>query len=738
MNELKKITKSIDLSGFSILTDTGFEKIEKLHETIPYEVYQLNLSDGKILKCADNHIVFFLDDMEEVFVKDLCVGNKICAITDSILGEIEVVELANLEYKEVMYDFELSKGSNHRYYTNGILSHNTAVIEGLAIKIFKKETEVWLLNKRIVEINMTSMVSGTKYRGEFEQRMEDLIKEIEDNPEIIIFIDEIHNLIGAGGASGSMDAANIIKPALTKGLLKCIGATTLEEYKKHIENEGAFERRFQKVYINEPSKEEIELLLNDIKIKYEEYHGVTYSEEVIKECVNFADKYITYRKFPDKAIDLMDEVGARVKLKNVAVPASFKELETTLKETKIKKLEASTNQNFEEAAKHRDEEKSILLELEKERIAWENEIKKHKIKVKIEDVAYIISSHTGIPVNKLTDSENKKLLDISTYLKERIIGQDEAVQKVEEAMQRSRLGLQDPCRPLASFLFLGPTGVGKTMMAKLLASHLFNTTDSFIRIDMSEYEEKHSVSKLIGSPPGYIGHDDKGQLTEKVKNRPYSLILFDEIEKAHVDVFNVFLQVLDEGKLTDSTGSEINFKNTIIIMTSNIGTRNILEENTLGFGVRTDTLKADKKVVFKELEKHFKPEFLNRIDEKIVFNALGREQIEAIAQLEMDAMLSRIKEKGYNITATKEVILNIATVGYEKKYGARPIKRAISERIGNLISKAVLKGEIVTGVEFSLILEGEEIKIHLDKPAMLAPVAEQIKKPRKNARNKSE
>jgi len=587
----------------------------------------------------------------------------------------------------------------------------TAVIEGLATKIFKKETEVWLLNKRIVEINMASMVSGTKYRGEFEQRMEDLIKEIEENPEIIIFIDEIHNLIGAGGASGSMDAANIIKPALTKGLLKCIGATTLEEYKKYIEGEGAFERRFQKVYVNEPSKEETEFLLNDIKNRYEDYHGVLYSNEVVRECVNFADKYITYRKFPDKAIDLMDEVGARVKLKNVAIPASFKELETILEETKIKKIEASKSQNFEEAAKHRDEEKRILLNLEKEKVEWENEIKKHKIKVNIEDVAYIISSHTGIPVNKLTDSENKRLLDISTYLKERIIGQDEAVQKVEEAMQRSRLGLQDPSRPLASFLFLGPTGVGKTMMAKLLAIHLFNTSDSFIRIDMSEYEEKHSVSKLIGSPPGYIGHDDKGQLTEKVKNRPYSLILFDEIEKAHVDVFNVFLQVLDEGKLTDSTGSEINFKNTIIIMTSNIGTRSLLEENTLGFGIKTDTIKDDKKLVFKELEKHFKPEFLNRIDEKVVFNPLGREQVEIIAQLEMNEMLSRIKEKGYDITVNKDVVLNIATVGYEKKYGARPIKRAISERVGNLISKAVLKNEIVLNKKYELILKNGEIII---------------------------
>jgi len=605
----------------------------------------------------------------------------------------------------------------------------TAVVEGLAIKIYKKETEVWLLNKRIVEINMTSMVSGTKYRGEFEQRMEDLIKEIEESTDLIVFIDEIHNVVGAGGASGSMDAANIIKPALSKGLMKCIGATTFEDYKKHIESEGAFERRFQKIYINEPTKIETEILLNNVKGKYEEFHGVEYSVEVIKECVDYADKYITYRKFPDKAIDLLDEVGARVKLKNSSTSDKLKDLQVKLEDVSEKKRIAALKQSFEDAARHRDNEKVIIKEIEAEKLRLEMEAREKKIKVQVEDFAYIISSHTGIPVNKLTDSENEKLLSISSYLKEQIIGQDEAVQKVEEAIQRSRLGLQDPLRPLASFLFLGPTGVGKTLMAKLLASHLFHTNDSFIRIDMSEYEEKHSVSKLIGSPPGYIGYDNKGQLTEKVKNRPYSLILFDEIEKAHQDVFNVFLQVLDEGKLTDSTGSEINFKNTIIIMTSNIGTRNILEENTLGFGTQTDTLKNDKKLVFKELEKQFKPEFLNRIDEKIVFNPLGREQIDVIAQIEVNEILSRIKEKGYEITAEKEVVQNIATVGYDKKYGARPIKRAVSERIGNLISKAVLKGDLVLKEQYNLVLENEEIVIRSS--------VKKTKKEKKNAGDKS-
>lgn len=608
----------------------------------------------------------------------------------------------------------------------------TAIVEGLAIKIFNKDTEIWLLNKRVIEINMTSLVSGTKFRGEFEQRMEDLVKEIEDNQETVItFIDEIHNVIGAGGASGTMDASNIIKPALAKGTMRCIGATTFDEYKKHIESEGAFERRFQKVYVSEPTKEETEILLNKIKGKYEEFHGVEFTKETIKECVNYADKYMTYRKFPDKAIDLLDEVASRVKLGKPA-PEKFKELEIELEKINSKKNEASTKQLFEEAAKYRDKERLILQEIDKERTKWENEIKTKKTKVKSEDIAYVVSRQTGIPVEKLTVSENKKLLNISEFLKHSLVGQDEALQKVEEAIQRSRVGIQDPFRPLASFLFLGPTGVGKTLMAKLLASHLFHTNDSFIRIDMSEYGESHSASKLIGSPPGYIGHEDKGQLTEKVKNRPYSIILFDEIEKAHPDVFNIFLQILDEGKLTDSTGSEINFKNTIIIMTSNIGTRNILEENLLGFGTRTNTLKNDKNLVFKELEKTFKPEFLNRIDEKIVFNPLGKEQIAIVAQIEIDAMIARIKKRGYNIEVSKEVVQNIVSTGYDKKYGARPIKRAISEQIGNLIAKAMLNGEIALGLKYNINLDSGKIIICNDvvSEEILSDNVEKIKKTR--------
>lgn len=599
----------------------------------------------------------------------------------------------------------------------------TSIVEGLANKIANKEVDMWLLNKKIIEINLTSMVSGTKYRGDFEQRMEDLLKEIEDNDDVIVFFDEIHNIIGAGGTSGSMDAANIIKPFLSSGNMKCIGATTLSDYKKYIESEGAFERRFQKVYINEPSKEDCIFILNKIKDKYEDYHTVEYSSDVIERCVSFADKYITYRKFPDKAIDLLDETGAKVKLKStLIVPERIKDLEKELQEKIQSKKKASAEQDFECAAKFRDEEKKLIESLKIERTKWEEETKKIKSKVTIEDVADIVCMHTGIPVNKLTDSDNKKLINLSNFLKENIIGQDESIKKISETLQRSRLGLQDPTKPMASFLFLGPTGVGKTLMAKLIALQLFNANDSFVRLDMSEYGEKHSVSRLIGSPPGYVGHEEKGQLTERVKNKPYSLILLDEVEKAHPDVFNVFLQVLDEGKLTDSTGFLVDFKNTIIIMTSNLGTKDLLMGNALGFNKRTDAVENNKELVFKELEKHFRPEFLNRIDEKIVFNSLGHEQINVIAEIEIKNMLERIKEKGFDIEIGDEVAKFIAEAGYEKKYGARPIKRAVQEKVGNLIAQSILEEKLFIDKKYKLILLNNIIE---------------IKEVKKNARNKS-
>ena len=566
----------------------------------------------------------------------------------------------------------------------------TAIVEGLAMRIHNKQVDRWLYNKKIIELNITSIVSGTKFRGEFEQRMEEIIKEVQKNPDIILFIDELHNVIGAGGASGSMDAANIIKPALARGEMHCIGATTLDEYKKVIENDSALDRRFQKVYINIPSKEDTIKILQQIRPKYEDYHGVTYSDEIIEKCVELSDRYITYRNFPDKAIDLMDEVGSRVKLSNIFVSDEMKKLEANLKDAESKKKDAALSQNYEDAAKYRDLIKDINVQIEEENLTWQKKMKEMRVKVMVEDVAKIISKQTGVPLNKLTDSENDKLVNLDSYLKERVIGQDEAVMKVTDAIQRSRIGIQDPNKPIASFLFLGSTGVGKTHLAKVLSKYLFDSDDSFVRFDMSEYSEKFDITKLIGAPPGYVGHEDKGQLTEKVKTRPYCIILFDEIEKAHKDIFNIMLQILDDGKLTDSHGKEVNFKNTIIIMTSNIGTEKILTDKKLGFnfGAAPVDLITDK--VMAELKKEFKPELLNRIDEKIVFQILSVEDIYKIVDIELNNMISRIEQKGYKVTVDSSIRKFLVESGYDKDYGARPLKRAITTNIETPIAKHII------------------------------------------------
>lgn len=584
----------------------------------------------------------------------------------------------------------------------------TAIVEGLAIRIFNKQVDRWLFNKRIIELNITSVVSGTKYRGEFEQRMEEIIKEVQKNPDVILFIDEIHNVIGAGGASGSMDAANIIKPALARGEMRCIGATTLDEYKKVIENDSALDRRFQKVYINVPTKEQTLAILQQIKPKYEDYHGVVFSDEVLEKCVELSDRYITYRNFPDKAIDLMDEVGSRVKLSNVIVSEEIKKLEDELKDAMAKKTEAALTQKYEVAAKYRDLVKDINIKIEEENIKWQEKIKQMKIQVSLEDVAKIIAKQTGIPLNKLTDSENQKLIQLDTYLQDRVIGQKEAITKITDAIQRSRVGIQDPNKPIASFLFLGSTGVGKTHLAKVLSKYLFDTDDSFIRFDMSEYMEKFDITKLIGAPPGYVGHEDKGQLTEKVKNRPYCIILFDEIEKAHKDIFNVLLQVLDDGKLTDSHGKEVNFKNTIIIMTSNIGTDKILSDKKLGFNVSHSSNDSVSDKVMAELKKEFRPELLNRIDEKIVFQPLTEEDILKIVDIELGYMISRIEKKGFKINVDSSVKKFLAENGYDKDYGARPLKRAITTYIETPIAKFLLSKKTKPGTVLKLKFDDKQ------------------------------
>lgn len=706
IESLKKINSTIGIQNFSILTDTGFENVKKLHKTIPYEIYELKLVDGRVLRCADNHIVFYKDNFEEVFVKNLSSGDKILTNNDEILSETEVLFVIPTGIFEEMYDFELSDESNHRYYTNDILSHNTAIVEGLALRVANKQVDRHLFNKRIIELNFTTIVSGTKYRGEFEQRMEDILKEAKKNPEVILFIDELHNVVGAGGASGSMDASNIIKPSLARGEIKVIGATTVDEYKKIIEGDSALERRFQKVYVNIPSAEETLQILKQLREKYENYHNVTFSDEVLEKCVEFTDRYITYRNFPDKAIDALDEVGSRVKLNNSVVPDSIKKIEKELNDISEKKKDAAKGQKYEEAARFRDKEREMKAKKEEEEIKWENNLKENKIAVTVQNVAEIISSHTGIPINKLTDNENERLIKMEEHLSNVVIGQKEAVVKVCEAIQRSRLGIQDPNKPIASFLLLGSTGVGKTHLAKQLAKFMFNSEEAFIRFDMSEYMEKFNVTKLIGSPPGYVGHEDKGLLTEAVKNKPYSIILFDEIEKAHPDIFNIFLQVLDDGILTDATGREINFKNTIIIMTSNIGTDKIMSKKTLGFNITTDEHADISKMVGEELKKHLRPELINRIDEKIVFNTLSQDDIAKIVDLEINRAIDRIIAKGYDITITKSVRDFLVEIGYEKEYGARPLKRAITTHVENVIAQFILKNGL---------REGSKIKLSYDK-----------------------
>ena len=587
----------------------------------------------------------------------------------------------------------------------------TAIVEGLALRIVNKQVDRSLFNKRIVEINFTTLVAGTKYSGEFEQRMEDLLKEVKKNKDVIIFIDEIHNVVGAGGASGSMDASNIIKPALARGEIKVIGATTVDEYKKIIENDSALERRFQKVYVDIPSKEETLQIIKQLRERYEEYHNVIYSDEVLEKCVEFTDRYVNYRNFPDKAIDALDEVGSRVKLNNTPVPESIKKLEKELVIIQEQKKSAAKSQKYEDAAKFRDEEREKLAKIEEENIKWENELKNSKVVVTVQDVAEVIASYVGVPITKMTENENERLVNIKTYLEKSVIGQSEAVEKVCEAIQRSRLGIQDPNKPIASFLLLGSTGVGKTHLAKQLANFMFDSEDAFIRFDMSEYMEKFNVTKLIGSPPGYVGHEDRGLLTEAVKNKPYSILLFDEIEKAHPDIFNIFLQILDDGVLTDSTGRKINFKNTIIIMTSNIGTDKIIGKKSLGFGVKTDEHETISEIVGIELKKHLRPELINRIDEKIIFNTLSQEDISKIVEIEIKKTVDRISDKGYEIIISKNAKDYLSKIGYDKEYGARPLKRAITQNVENVIAKEILNKGLKEGVKIKLSYDKKTDKI---------------------------
>ena len=588
----------------------------------------------------------------------------------------------------------------------------TAIVDGLAMKIVSGDCPRNLVDKRIVNLDLTSVVAGTKYRGQFEERMKVIIEELHANPNIIVFIDEIHTLVGSGNSSGSMDGSNIFKPALSRGELQCIGATTLDEFRKNIEKDGALERRFQKVMV-EPSSvvETIQILMN-IREKYESFHKVIYSDEVIESCVKLADRYITDREFPDKAFDIMDEVGARMQTE-LKVPEVIEELKKKAAEIREQKVEVVKKQNYEQAAQLRDKEKKLLDKLESEKRKFEEELQKDKQKISLEDVYDVVSNMTKIPVNKMSVDDAKALINLDKELIGKVIGQDAAVVKIAKAIKRNRLGIKDPNRPIGSFVFLGSTGVGKTHLAKQLAKEMFGSEDSLIRVDMSEYQEKHTVSKLVGAPPGYVGYEEGGQLTEKVKNKPYSVILFDEVEKAHKDVFTVLLQILDDGHVTDSLGRKINFKNTLIILTSNLGVKKLQDFGT-GIGFSSSSYgneEAKKQVLMKEMKNFFSPEFLNRIDDTIVFNSLTPEDIKKITDIELKKLVVRLKDMKYTISYDETLVEYLAKVGFDELYGARPLKRAIQDKVEDLLSEEVLTGKMIEGKSYNIKVENEEIKI---------------------------
>ena len=576
----------------------------------------------------------------------------------------------------------------------------SAIAEGLAIRIVEKKVSRVLFDKRVVTLDLASIVAGTKYRGQFEERMKAILNELSKNPNIILFIDEIHTIVGAGGATGSLDAANMLKPALARGEIQCIGATTLDEYRQHIEKDGALERRFQKVMIEPTTIEETIEILNNIKEKYEDHHNVYYTPEAIKACVTLTDRYITDRHLPDKAIDALDEAGSRVHISNIVVPETILEIEKKIEETKNNKIKAVKSQNFELAANFRDKEKELLSELKKAKEKWEEELQKHRETVDEEKVAEVVAMMTGIPVQRVAQAEGSRLLKMGKELKSRVIGQEDAINKIVKAIQRNRAGLKDPNRPIGSFIFLGPTGVGKTHLAKVLAQYLFDTPDALIRIDMSEYMEKFSVSRLVGAPPGYVGYEEGGQLTEKVRRRPYCVVLLDEIEKAHPDVFHLLLQVLDEGRLTDSLGRRVDFKNTIIIMTSNIGTRQ-LKDFGRGVGFATKSSLSDKEhtksVIEKALKKAFAPEFLNRIDDVVIFNHLDKEDIHKIIDIELKGLYSRVEALGYKLEISDKAKDFIASKGYDTQFGARPLKRAIQKYLEDEMAEVIIQASITEG-----------------------------------------
>ena len=587
----------------------------------------------------------------------------------------------------------------------------TAIVEGLAIKIVQGDCPKNLIDKRIVNLDLTSVVAGTKYRGQFEERMKVIIEELQENPNIIVFIDEIHTLVGSGNSAGSMDGSNIFKPALSRGEIQVIGATTLDEFRKNIEKDGALERRFQKVMVEPSSVQETIEILKNIRPKYESFHKVKYSDEVIETCVKLAERYITDREFPDKAFDILDEVGARMQTE-VKIPEVIEELKKKAAEIKQQKIDVVKKQNYEQAAQLRDKEKKLLDKLDTEKKKFDDEMEKQKQVVLLDNVYDVVSNMTKIPVNKMTVDDTKNLINLDKELMNKVIGQDEAVKKIAKSIKRNRLGIKDPNRPIGTFIFLGSTGVGKTHLAKQLAKEMFGSEDALIRVDMSEYQEKHTVSKLVGAPPGYVGYEEGGQLTEKVKNKPYSVILFDEVEKAHKDIFTVLLQMMDDGHVTDSLGRKINFKNTLIILTTNLGVKKLQDFGAgIGFNNSYSNEEAKKQTLLKEMKNFFSPEFLNRIDDTIVFNSLSQENIKKITSIELNKLVNRLHEMKYKISYDESLVDYLAKVGFDEIYGARPLKRAIQDKIEDLISEEVLTGKMLENKSYELKVDGEEIKL---------------------------
>jgi ATP-dependent Clp protease ATP-binding subunit ClpC len=593
----------------------------------------------------------------------------------------------------------------------------TAIVEGLALRIMQKKVSRTLFNKRIVMLDLAALVAGTKYRGQFEERMKAIMNELEKSRDVILFIDEIHTIVGAGGATGSLDASNIFKPALARGELQCIGASTLDEYRQHIEKDGALDRRFQKVMVDPPSSEEAVNILQNIQPKYEDFHNVNYSEEAVNACVKLSDRYISDRFLPDKAIDVLDEVGARVHLKNIHVPEHIEELEKKIEDLKEQKNQAVKNQQYEKAADLRDKESKLVRQLEFAKVQWEEEAKTKRYPVEEDDIAEVVAMMTGIPVKRVAQSESKKLVGMDTDLKNVIIGQNEAISKITRAIQRNRVGLKDPTKPIGSFIFLGPTGVGKTELAKALARYIFDSEDALVRLDMSEYMEKFSVSRLIGAPPGYVGYEEGGQLTEKVRRKPYSVILLDEIEKAHPDVYNILLQVLDDGQLTDGLGRKVDFKNTLIIMTSNIGVRQLKDFGQgVGFATKARESAAEdhaKGVIQNALKRTFSPEFLNRVDDVVIFNSLTQEDIFKIIDITLKDLHKRLDNMGYTLTLSEDAKKFVAEKGYDPQFGARPLHRSIQKHIEDPLAEFILNENPEAGSALEAVMNEDESGVHI-------------------------